>query len=120
MKTALLLLLTLLLTSCLFDAKDQCLDAGGSFDGATGQCMRAASGSADTATGHMTETVSGASFDTLPALVYPSNATDNVAARWCLDRGGALSTEYENGVDVLYCEVEGEKQDAWKLFTDQQ
>lgn len=120
MKKILLLLPVFLLTSCVFDAKDQCLDAGGSFDETTKQCVHSASGSADTATGDVIDTASEMMPNALPEVTYPTNATDNVAAKSCQEKGGVISTENKNGVDVLYCEIDGEKQDAWKMLTDQQ
>lgn len=120
MKKILLLLSAFLLTSCMFDAKDQCLDAGGSFDETTKKCMYSVSGSVDTTMGDVVDTTSEMMSNALPEVTYPTNATDNAAAKFCREKGGVISTENENGVDVLYCEIDGQKQDAWKMFTDQQ
>lgn len=104
----------------MFDAKDQCLDAGGSFDETTKKCMYSVFGSVDdTDTGDVTDVASEIMLNALPEVTYPTNATDNVAAKSCREKGGVISTENENGVDVLYCEIDGQKQDAWKMFTDQ-
>ena len=49
----------------------------------------------------------------------PSTVVDSPAAKFCESKGGKTSVEKrEDGFEMLYCEVAGEKKDAWQFMND--
>lgn len=51
--------------------------------------------------------------------IYPSTVVDSPAAKFCESKGGKNSVEKrEDGFEMLYCEVAGEKKDAWQFMND--
>ena len=52
-------------------------------------------------------------------VTYPTTVVDSPAAKFCESKGGKSFVEKrEDGFEMLYCEVAGEKKDAWQFMND--
>lgn len=67
-----------------------------------------------------TTTQSGnAEQSSVTQATYPSTVVDSPAVKFCESKGGKSSVEKrEDGFEMLYCEVAGEKKDAWQFMND--
>lgn len=120
MKKSLIFLAFFALASCVFDAKDSCLDSGGSYDEATKTCQHSPEKTPENSQKDSSEIPSTSENSHSLGAEYPSSLTESVAAKFCVEKGGKIAIEKQNEVDILYCEIASEKHDAWKFLNDNQ
>ena len=143
-KVALLWIILSFVASCMFDAKDSCLDAGGSFDEQKKICVHNVVPEADlkewshlesrkeeiksedvsrgdnSEIKNQTKNIEWGSGNPITNVDYPVDLAKSPAAQICQTKWWNIEIVNENNTNVLYCQLNGKKLDAWKFFADNQ